>query len=232
MKTIEEEWKTIEEFPDYEISNLGRCRRQREKQTLKISEQTDCIYYSLLPPKKEGIKRVRKKRSLGKLIAKAFIPNPNGYKQIIYLDGDSKNAILTNIKWVDISSEIQKSRIISSEIRAISVKFKREEQLKKLRERIEQIERLEKALINGTETEFIYGELKEEIQKKVNVKCKGRNMEFKKEAVQYVIDTISRRIERGFIFTSFEYNITCIISRFYREYKQQYQTVEFNERIM
>jgi hypothetical protein len=226
MKTIEEEWKTIEDFPGYEISNFGRCMRKRDGLILKKGKyKGGTNYYVLAESGKEGIKRTKRRfTSPGILVAKAFVANPNGYRQIIYFDGNPTNAFFTNIQWVKINN-MGKRHPTRNEI-------PREEQLKKIREKIEMAERLEKALINGTEDEFVYGEIRDEIQKKINIKFKGPLLlEFKEEAVEAVTELISMRIKKGFATITFDYSINKDICRFYREYKQ-HQTTQFNEKIM
>jgi hypothetical protein len=229
MKKIEEQWKTIEEFPDYEISNFGKCRVKRDKQMLKKSlKQKGRYIYSLKHPKQEkGVKVKRSKISIGILVAKAFVENPNGYKHINYLDGNLENPIYTNIQW-------KRTHLTWSKIDKINLggKRTREEQLIELRRKIELAERFEQSLINGTEQEFVYSELKDICLKIVNGKLKTFPFEIKEEAVEYVTDKISQRIKRGSVVISFDTTINKTLLEFYREYKQQMKTVQINERIM
>lgn len=41
INSIKEEWKIIDEFPNYEISNLGNCRRKKDKKLLTKSKYSN-----------------------------------------------------------------------------------------------------------------------------------------------------------------------------------------------
>lgn len=43
---------------------------------------------------------------IGLEVAKAFVPNPNGYKYIRYKDGDTTNCRATNIEWVQRTDKL------------------------------------------------------------------------------------------------------------------------------
>jgi hypothetical protein len=228
MKKIEEEWKTIEGFPDYEISNFGRCRTINNYQLLKkIKASNNCYTYRFRYTKKEGIAYKRKYTSTGILVARAFVENPNGYKNITYLDGDSSNNFFTNIQWVKSHNDIGAIRK-KIEMRIIP----KEEQLKNLREKIEMAERFEKALQEGTEQEFIYGEIKELCCRKVDHKYGLKNSDFKEEMTLYIVELILDRVSRGCALVSYEYTINMEMAKFYKKYKEQLKTVEFDERRM
>jgi hypothetical protein len=233
MKKIEEEWKTIEEFPDYEISNFGRCRNKKNHCFLKVIRKKDenrvRYRYRLVYLKEEGVKRRETEKSPGILVAKAFVGNPNGYKCINYLDGDISNAMFSNIEWTKyFGSEdgIKDSGYKKKQIQ-------REEQLKTIRKRIELAQRFEKSIIEGRENEFIYGELMDICKKIVYLKYrKKRNNELKEEIIHFVLDTIYDRVKRGYACISFENIINIETVKFNSQFKNQLKTVEFDERRM
>ena len=94
-----EQWKTIIGFEEYQISNLGRLR----------SFKNNNIYY--LNPMLRGhtnqkYKCVRLFNKLGsqvftihRLVAMAFIDNPNNYPIVNHKDEDKLNNAASNLEW-------------------------------------------------------------------------------------------------------------------------------------
>jgi len=94
-----EQWKTIPEFPDYQISNLGNVMRMVNRPfnpacicgTWKHS--TGCLCVTL----RQGGKR--KSARVHILVAKAFIPNPYGLPTVNHVDGDKTHNDYDNLEW-------------------------------------------------------------------------------------------------------------------------------------
>lgn len=88
--------KKIEGFNNYTIYENGDCIRNKSKNKLtpEISKAGKPFYRLL------DNKNTRKMIPVGKLVAEAFIPNPNNYNEYINIDGDSKNNNVNNLKWV------------------------------------------------------------------------------------------------------------------------------------
>lgn len=90
---IEEQWKVVPEFPDYEVSNMGRVRRI-EKHLMR-------------PDTPRGYRRVRlcrhgvqRRFMVHALVARAFIGTiPNGY-QHNHKDGNRANNCVDNLEFV------------------------------------------------------------------------------------------------------------------------------------
>ena len=87
---MEEIWKTIEIAPNYEVSNLGRVRN-RKGLILKPSTSHGYYHVVLMNNKK------RISRNVHRLVAEAFIPNPNNYLCIIHKDECRTNNAVDNI---------------------------------------------------------------------------------------------------------------------------------------
>lgn len=95
---MEEKWIEILEFPNYEVSNLGNVRNKKTKRVKK--PQIDgksgklkvYLYYG--DGSKKGSYRV-----IHGLVANEFIPNPNGYTDIVHLDGNNSNNKVDNLAW-------------------------------------------------------------------------------------------------------------------------------------
>ena len=103
-----EEWKDIKDFEGlYQISNYGRVKsleRYRNSYSKKVyvpeiirKNGYDKNGYQILPLNKDSKKYVRK---IHRLVAEAFIPNPENKKEIDHLDCNVKNNIFTNLRWV------------------------------------------------------------------------------------------------------------------------------------
>jgi hypothetical protein len=107
---MEEEWKTITDYPDYEISNLGNCRnistiirsnKQKPFKNLKFSMSTTTGYrkYDLNRYDENGIK-TRKTLSIHRLVAIHFIPNPDNKQEVDHIDNNHLNNSILNLRWV------------------------------------------------------------------------------------------------------------------------------------
>ena len=90
-------WKTIQDFPDYEISNLGRVKSHKRKQEVILSpaEYSNGYLFVLLYHK--GIK---KGCLIHRLVLENFNPVPNMKNlQVNHLDCNRKNNELSNLEW-------------------------------------------------------------------------------------------------------------------------------------
>lgn len=108
-----EEWRIIEDFDWYEISSLGRVRSidriytdswgriyHKKGQLLKLVTQVDRTGY---PQVMVGIwyKGKTYRLLVSRLVAKAFIPNPQNLPMVNHLDEDSTNNKISNLEWCD-----------------------------------------------------------------------------------------------------------------------------------
>ena len=89
-----EEWKTIEDFEDYEVSNYGNVRNKITK-CLIIGDINNFGYYRVRLHKNKKTKRFFRHR----LVALYFLPNPNNYKFVNHIDGDKSNNTIHNLEW-------------------------------------------------------------------------------------------------------------------------------------
>lgn len=95
-----ETWKPIEGYEGlYEVSDLGnvaslnyRGTGTRKNLTPKVSN-TGRLWVELVNRKK------KKCFLIHRLVASAFIPNPNNYPQINHIDENPKNNRLENLEW-------------------------------------------------------------------------------------------------------------------------------------
>jgi NUMOD4 motif len=90
-----ENWKTIDHFPEYSVSDHGRIRTDKSGRILALSEnQYGVVQIGLM---RDGEQR---HRSVPLLVAKAFILPPAGpFDTPINLDGDRHNNHVDNLVW-------------------------------------------------------------------------------------------------------------------------------------
>lgn len=111
-----EVWKPIVGFEGiYEVSNLGRVKslarveylpnmvRSRKARILMSVPHNKNRYRNLDLRNGNG---KRKPISVHRLVAAAFIPNPNNYKEVNHIDSDRGNNKLENLEWVSAQENI------------------------------------------------------------------------------------------------------------------------------
>lgn len=93
---MQEIWKPVKGYEDfYEISNLGNVKSLRRNIILKQRLNNKGRYYVNLS---DGISQYKSKM-IYRLVAEAFIPNPNNLPQINHKDENPKNNKLDNLEW-------------------------------------------------------------------------------------------------------------------------------------
>ena len=93
-------WKDIEDFEGYyEVSSLGRIRNSRTGLLRRFSLQGNHKYYIVNLWKNN----VSYSRLVHRIVAKAFIPNPNNKPQVNHLDKNGLNNDISNLEWVTCS---------------------------------------------------------------------------------------------------------------------------------
>ena len=91
-----ENWRFIEENPDYMISDHGRVLSFKGKSKLILCTKIIGTGYETVSLLNKGICT---DYHVHRLIAKAFIPNPKHLPQINHLDGNTMNNHVSNLEW-------------------------------------------------------------------------------------------------------------------------------------
>jgi hypothetical protein len=90
-----EEWKQIENYPNFEISNRGRLKNLSKDKILNFNKPNSSGYF-IHVFNREG---KRTSKGIHWLVAKHFIPNPYNLPTVEHIDRDSTNNNVDNLKW-------------------------------------------------------------------------------------------------------------------------------------
>ena len=96
------EWKTVKECDKYEVNNKGEIRHKKRKQILSPRKNSGGYGYVCFI-----IEGQRKNFAIHRIVASAFLPNPNGYTEINHKDYDRLNNCVENLEWVSSSQNKQ-----------------------------------------------------------------------------------------------------------------------------
>lgn len=121
---MEEIWKSVKGYESiYEVSSVGRIRsldRVIKKKGNRGSVYSLKLKGKILKPKltklgyhehglSNGVKYDISHFRLNRLVATAFIPNPNNLPQVHHIDHDKLNNKVDNLKWVTASENIKEA---------------------------------------------------------------------------------------------------------------------------
>lgn len=93
---MEEKWKSIDSFPDYYVSNLGRVYSNKSNKFLSPKSNNGYLSVGL---SKDGIVKLKR---IHRLVATAFIPNPNNLPCINHKDENPSNNTVDNLEWCTV----------------------------------------------------------------------------------------------------------------------------------
>jgi hypothetical protein len=111
-----ENWKIIDTFPSYEISNLGNIRNIKTKRILKLQKSRG--YYRV----KLFCDKVRSHASVHRLVAKAFLVIDKNKPQVNHINGIKEDNRVDNLEWCDHHYNVFHSKNITKNGTVISRK--------------------------------------------------------------------------------------------------------------
>jgi hypothetical protein len=97
-----ETWANIADYPKYMVSDHGRVKslkRQQEK-IITPKRNKDTTHLRIILRNENG----KKHFYVHRLVAKAFIPNPDLLPHIDHIDRIANNNILSNLRWTNPSN--------------------------------------------------------------------------------------------------------------------------------
>lgn len=98
-----EKWKDIDGFPDYKISSEGKILRISKNYYLKPCLDKSIGYFVVNLYDTKGRPH---RKFLHRLIAEAFIPNPENKRTVNHIDGNKSNNELSNLEWATDSENM------------------------------------------------------------------------------------------------------------------------------
>lgn len=122
MNSLEGEiWKPISINPNYMISNMGRIKSVdhpiwckvnnsysiRKGKILKPSNTNSKKYWRIAIVPTGGTKADKKFCAIHRLVAEAFLPNPENLPQINHIDGNKNNNCVSNLEWCSQSHNLR-----------------------------------------------------------------------------------------------------------------------------
>lgn len=96
---VAEEWRDIAGYEGlYQVSNFGMVRSLPKRAYKRGYMKQHVTHYGYLALRLTKNGKARGKR-VHRLVAEAFLPNPNNYPVVNHIDGNKQNNVVSNLEW-------------------------------------------------------------------------------------------------------------------------------------